>query len=241
VAQINDELVYVSSTDDNNLNLAPFGRGYFGSTTTSHNTNSVVVANPMFPNVAIRNAINECVEGVYPTIYQVQDTTFVYNTGQVVYSLPAEAEQVLTVEWQRSDASAFWEPMLEWDLIENSQEATGKAIALLESPFQGATVQVTYSRKHAGFPSDGTTLAAAGFNESCVDIFVFGAMARLVRAVDVARLQVRNAENYARAGFVASGDANRVANQYYAYYQQRLDEERKRLLNTYPPRPHFER
>lgn len=240
IIEVDDELMYVSSTTGDTVVLAPFGRGYLGTTATTHDLNAQVTNSPMFPRHDIKAALDQCVKAVYPQLFQVKKVLLEYNIGQVTYELPADADEVLTVEWERTDTSGFWEPMLEWDLVENSEEATGKAIHLLETAFQAAQVQVTYIAPFEPFSGD-DTLADAGFNESVDDILVFGALSRIIRAMDITRLQTRNAENYARAGFVSAKDAMNVANGYYAYYQQRLAEERNRLLKQYPPRPHFTR
>lgn len=242
VAEIEDELVYVvSSPDEATLTIAPFGRGYQGSVAAAHSVNAPVIGSPLVPRVEIQLAIRETLAQTYPTLYQVKSTTFTFTPTQMTYELPEDVDEILTVEWELTGPTNLWHPILEWDLVEKSQEATGKAITLREAAEAGRSVQVVYTATFGELADSDATLESVGFPSTGIDVLRYGAAQRLIRGMDLARLQMRTVENASRAQYVAPGDANKVANNYFALYQQRLFEERTRLQHQYPARPHYER
>jgi hypothetical protein len=102
-------------------------------------------------------------------------------------------------------------------------------------------VRVVYRAPFGTFASDSATLDSVGLSESHADLILYAVTARMIRFLDPARLQVAAVENLSRSSVVQSGDAAKVANQLYAMYQQRLVEERIRLLQLTPPQIHFTR
>ena len=56
ISEVGDELVYVSTTAADSLVLAPFGRGFRGSTAAAQAVNTPVTFNPTFPLVEIKLA-----------------------------------------------------------------------------------------------------------------------------------------------------------------------------------------
>lgn len=240
-SEIGDELIYVSVAAANSLTLAPFGRGFRGSTPAAHAVNDAVIFNPYFPRAEIKRAINEVLQQVYPTLYQIKSTTFTFGGSVLTYELPADCERVVKVIWDTIGPSNYWETSYGWRFEPDSQEATGKAITLLDAPLNGQTVKVVYQAKFSALSADADTLESAGFPVSAIDVIQYGVAAKLVRYLDLARLQIGAVENASRAQVVAVADAGKIANQMYAMYQQRLTEERKRLLDLNPPQMYFQR
>ena len=241
ISEIEDELIYVSSTDSGTLTLAPFGRGYRGSTAASHSANAPVTFNPIFPKVDIKRAINEALRQVYPSLYQIKDTTFEFGGSVLTYELPADCEKVIKVIWDTIGPSGYWETSYAWRFEPDSEEATGKALTLIDLPLNGQTVKVVYQAKFSDLSADGDTLASLGYPDSAEDVLYYAVASKLIRFMDVSRLQMGNVENLSRANVVQAGDAAKVANQMFAMYQQRLAEERRRLLDLNPPSMYFTR
>jgi hypothetical protein len=241
VSEVGDELVYVSSSDSNSLALAPFGRGFRGSTAASHAINSLVTFNPTFPRVVIKEAINQALKQVYPSLYQLKSTTFTYSGAQLTYSLPADTEAVHKVLWEVTGATNYWETSYGWRFEPDSEEATGKALTLVDLPQQGRTVKVIYQAGFSALSADADTLDSIGFPASAEDVLEYAVAAKLIRFMDVSRLQLDNVENLSRAAVVQAGDAGKIANQMFAMYQQRLAEERSRLLRLNPPQLYYTR
>ena len=241
ISEVGDELVYVATAAANSLNLAPFGRGFRGSIPVSHDANTAVVFNPFFPRAEIKRAINQCLNETYPTLYQIKSTTFTFAGAQLTYELPADCEQVFRVDWETVGPSRDWATSYGWRYDPQSQEASGKALTLLDLPLQGRTVKVIYQAKFTPFVNDDDLLSDVGFPESAADVLLYGVAAKLIRFLDVARLQLSSVENTSRAQVVGAADAGKIANQMYAMYQQRLTEERARLLQLNPPQMYFSR
>src|SRR5256885_3115811 len=76
LVQIDEELFWVVSKDEatNIVTVAPLGRGYLGSTATSHVNGSSVTVDPDFTVMSIKGAINDTIGGVWPTLFQVKQT-----------------------------------------------------------------------------------------------------------------------------------------------------------------------
>lgn len=241
VIEIDDELMYVSSVVTNAVTLAPFGRGFRGSTAATHTQNAKVVFDPHFPRVEIKRAITQTMAAVYPKLYQIKETTFLFSGSVSTYDLPADADRIVKVAYSVSGPSGYWAPITAWEFHRDSETVNGKALTFHEAPEQGRTVKVTYQAPFGALSLDADTLTSVGFPESAIDVLIYGAAAKLVQFLDVARLQINSAENGARAQVVNAGDPARLANQFYAMHITRLEEERKKLLELDPPQMHFTR
>lgn len=240
IAEVEDELVYVNATDSTGLQLPPFGRGFRGSTAAAHAANAMVTFDPAFPRVEIKRAINQVIEGLFPTLYQIKTADVTSSPALVGYSLPADCEGVLEAKVNTGPYD-YWLPLSRWSYDPTSPEANGKVLNVFEALDPAATVRVVYRAKFGTFTADTDTFASVGLSESYADLILYCVTARMVRFLDPARLQVTTAENLARSQVVAAGDAGKVANQLFALYQQRLAEERTRLLELTPPSIHFTR
>lgn len=242
IAEIDSELIYVDSSDSNVLSLAPFGRGFRGSTAATHASNAMVTFDPAFPQVEIRRAITQCIEGLYPTLYQIKTTDLTYSPVPIGYDLPTDCEKVLEVKANVSpDPLNYWMPLYNWSFDTTSPETNGNTLNIFQAVQPSATIRVVYMAKFGTFASDAATLTSVGLSESHADLILYGVAARMVRFLDPSRLQLQSVENASRSSFVQAGDAGRLANQLYAMYTQRLQEERRRLLDLTPAQIHFKR
>lgn len=240
IAEIEDEMIFVDSSASGILNLAPFGRGYRGSTAAAHTTNAPVLFDPAFPRVEVKKRINKVVAALYPALYQIKTTSFTADGTTLGISLPADADKVFRIEYLIPG-----DPTNQWYLVQDFQEdptnVAGKTLLLANPITAGATVQVTYRANFGTFVSSTDTLASVGLQESWADLIEYAVTAHMVRFLEPARLQMPSVENVARAQMVQSGDAAKIANQLYAMYQQRLAEERRRILLLTPPTISYQR
>lgn len=235
IAEIDDELVYVNTSDSGTLTLAPFGRGFRGSTAAAHSANAMVTFDPAFPRVEIKRAINQCIEGLFPGLYQTKLTTVTYSVPAVGHALPADVEKVLSVKANLpSDAEDYWAPIHRWSF--DTTDADGNVLNLYAPLTAGVSIQVVYAAKFGALTTD---FATAGLPESYADLIMYCVTSRMMRFLEPSRITLGSAENVSRAQVVQSGDAGRTANQLYAMYQTRLAEERRKLLDLNPPDLHF--
>jgi len=71
VIEIENEMLWVDSYDRqaNTITVAPFGRGYNSTTAAAHDANVKVIITPTFPQVAIKRAVNDTINAVYPKVF----------------------------------------------------------------------------------------------------------------------------------------------------------------------------
>lgn len=242
IAEVDDELVYVNVSDSNVLTLAPYGRGYRGSTAATHAINAQVIMDPTFPRCEIRRAIDQVLLGLYPTLFQIKTVDLTYTSTPVGFSVPADCAKILDIKTRVSgDPLNYWAPIYNWSYDATSPEATGHAVNIFDNLPSGSLVRVVYQAPFGTFATTSDTLLSVGLKESWADIITYGVTSRMVRFLDPARLQLRAVENVTRSQFVAAGDAGKIANQLYAVFQQRLAEERRELLELTPARINFTR
>lgn len=233
LVEIDEELIYITSVSGNDLVVPAFGRGYRGTTAAAHSAGAMVTFDPSFPRAEIGKALDQVVRGLFPGLYRVQETTLDAEAVDRSYELPADCENVLRVEvrWD-GDPYDYWHPIVEWEL----EKGTTPVLNLYQGCMPGFEIRVVYTSQFGELTTD---LATSGIPESYEDLLVYGVTARMIRFLEPARLQLGSVENVSRAQLIQSGDAGRTATQLYALYQQRVAEERRRLLEAYPIRPNF--
>lgn len=231
--EVDDELIYISASTDGGVTIAPFGRGYMGTTAAEHTVGSKVTGDPLFPRSSILRAIKDTLRQVYPSLFAVNTTTLTASVA-TTYPLPADAERVFDVSYKEIGPSNYWQPVRLWDF---DSFGTDRTLDIVGIPV-GRDFRVTYKSKF-GDPDLDSTLQDIGFPDSAEDVLIYGAAHRLVRFLDVSRLQGRSVENRARAESANPGDASRIARELYAFYTQRLAEERRRLITETQIAPHY--
>ena len=249
VVEIDDELLWIDSYDrvSNTATVAPYGRGYNGTTAAAHTTNSRVVVAPTFPKAVVKKAINDTIDAVFPQLFAVGVHIFNFNSAKTTYSLPAEAETVLYVSWQPTGSTEEWMPLRRWrqDSLANSTSfATGNSISVYDDVQPGRKVQVYYTKKP-------TTLSASagsavfetvtGLPSSCKDVILYGASYRLASFIDPGRLNYSSAEADNADTKIQYGSGASTARFMLGLYQQRLNEEAGKLRDVYPTRIHYTR
>ena len=99
IIEIDDEMMWVDSYDRqaNTLTIAPFGRGYNSTTAAAHSVNTKVIITPTYPRVAIKRAINDTVQAVYPKVFAVGSTPVSFLASRTTYPVPQGAIQILSM------------------------------------------------------------------------------------------------------------------------------------------------
>lgn len=234
IAEIEDELLFVHAADTDVVSLAPFGRGYRGTTAAAHTANTPLLFDPAFPRAEVKKRINAVIASLHPTLYQIKTTAFTGDGFSLNLPLPVSADQVTSVSYQvPGDPTGYWQTHQDYRTDPLNQD--GNALLLGYPVTAGAQAQVTYRAPYGALSADTDTLADAGIPESCADLIEYGVTAHMLRFLEPARLQITAMENVSRAQVVQAGDASKVSAQLYAMYQQRLSEERRKLLLLLPP------
>lgn len=249
VVEIDDELIWLDTYDRISSvgNIAPYGRGYHGTTAAAHTANTKVTIAPTFPRATIKKAINDTIDAVFPNLFAVGVHTFTYNAVKTTYSLPADTETILYVSYKPTGPTGEWLPLRNWradPLANTGSYATGQTVSVYDRIEAGRTVQVYYTKKPPtleGAASSATFEAVTGLPSSCKDVIAYGAAYRLSAFIDPGRLNYSSAEADNADTKIQYGSGASTARFLLALYQQRLNEETKKLRDVYPTRIHYTR
>ena len=244
--EIDDEIIWIDNfnTASNTLNVAPgFGRGYQGTTPTSHAQYAQVTLSPSFPRVSIKKAINDTINSLYPRLWAVDSYTFTFNASQTTYALPDDLEQILYISWQTTGSSKEWLPVNRWraDGMANLAEFNStNTVNIYENIQPGRTVQVYYTTTPDTLDNNSDDFAdVTGLPQSCQDVVTLGAAYKLLSFLDSGRISLTSAESDLADSKIPSGAGANNSRYIYALYQQRLNEEALKLQDKFPIRLHY--
>ena len=255
IVEINEELMWVDNYDriSNTATVAPYGRGYLGTTASTHPVDTKVTISPTFPRHSIKRAINDTIRALGSSIFAVKTTTFTFNSAVSTYAFAnMNIKNIITISWQEIGPSKEWRPIRRYDFDPTANpEAFGyvtgtdivQTITLGEAPISGRTVKVTYATDPVAFTNNDSQDYAiqTGLPESTRDVVILGAAYRLLSFLDPARaaqVSPQADETDSKRPYGASQSATK---QLYALYSQRLNEETKAQQQNYPPKVHYSR
>jgi hypothetical protein len=256
VVEIDEELLWIDSFDRvaNTATVSPYGRGYLGTTATTHTLDTKVTISPTFPRYVVKKAINDTVNAVGSTIYSAKVTTFTFNAAQTTYDFDGlNIQNILTIMWQSVGPSQEWIPVRRWSWDSKADAtafgATAQTVTIGDYITPGRTVKVVYSTDPTSFSELATVALTnaqvfetiSGLPSSCKDVIVLGASYRLLTYLDPARagqVSPQADETDSKRPYGASQTATK---QLYALYTQRLNEETQRQQTLYPIRVHYSR
>lgn len=242
IAEIGDELVFVSGSEAGTVTLAPFGRGYRNTQAKPWPAGTEVTMSPRFPRASVLNAINQVLLSIFPQLYGVKSYELAWNPIVETFELPDDAEEILAVDWDPTGPQASWYPIDNYRFLRDaptSDFSTGKALQLGESPDVGRTVRVLYMSRPTAL-TDGGTFTDTGLELSAWPAILYGALHRLAAPLTLGQLSNDSASSleYQRTRPMNAVDVSR---QYFALHQQFVDAERARLQNRYPTRITWDR
>jgi hypothetical protein len=249
VVEIDEELLWVDSFDRiaNTATVSPYGRGYLGTTATTHTVDTKVTISPTFPRYVIKKAINDTINAAGSTIFAVNVTTFTFNAAQTTYDFDGlNIQNILSIMWQSVGPSLEWIPVRRWSWDSKADAtafgATSQTVTIGDYITPGRTVKVVYSTDPVPFTTNAQDFSTqTGLPNSCKDVIVLGASYRLLTYLDPARaaqVSPQADETDSKRPYGASQTATK---QLYALYTQRLNEETQRQQTAYPIRVHYSR
>jgi len=231
IIEVGSELMYVDRTDNltKQVYLAPWGRGFRGTTaSTAANQTKVVIA-PQYPRFMVKQAINDTIQAVYPELFGVGTHTFSFNSAVTAYSLPATADYVLNVKWQTIGSTKEWLNVRRYDTDKTANTtvfANGKTINIFDMIDPGRTVQVIYAKAPSVLSAENDIYeTVTGLPSSTIDVIVYGAIARLIVGSDAARIPSQTVEADMMDQSKPIGGGTSVARFYLGLYQQRLQQD----------------
>lgn len=239
LVEIDEEMLLVKKYDRTSgvvtVMADQFGRGREGTVAASHVPLSIVTSDPDFPTVRIRESINACIQATYPDLFTFSSYEFPKNAAQFEYFLPPDAEGVYKVTADTIGPSKIWFPVQRWrfnnDASMDPVEGTpsGRSIQIMDDIVPGRKIRVVYT-KGPNLLVDGTDeFTVTGYPERYVDMIMYGTVARMLPALEAARLQQSSIESAERAPLVPTQAASQASQYFWSLYYRRLEEERKRL------------
>jgi len=249
IIEIDDELLWIDTFDRvaNTATVAPYGRGYLGTTAATHTANSKVTIAPTFPRFSVKRAINDTIRALGSSIFAAETTTFTFVGAQNTYDFDGlDIQNILDMSYQSIGATKEWIPIRRWrfDSVADSATwgATAQTVSIYDYVTSGRTVKVVYATDPTEFTADNQVFTAqTGLPASCKDVVVLGASYRLLTYLDPARAAQQSPqadETDSKRPYGASQTATR---QLFTLYTQRLQEEVLRQQNYYPIRVHYSR
>lgn len=248
IVEIDSELIWIDNFNKstNTLNAAPgFGRGFQNTTAAPHAQYAQVTLSPTFPRTMIQTAINDTINSVYPKLWGVASTTFTFNASQITYPLPDDAENILYASWQTTGSSQEWLPVNKWRMDSMANIATFNTqttINIYENIQPGRTIQVWYTTQPNTLDSSTDDFAlVSGLPETSRDVIIYGTAYRLMSYIDSGRISLDSAESDTANNKIPSTAGTSSSRYLLALYQQRLDDESRKLSDIYPIRIHYTR
>jgi len=250
VIEINSELLWIDSVDRvaNTATIAPYGRGYLGTTAATAAVDTQVTVSPIFPRYSIKKAINDTIEAVGASIYAAKQTTFTYNAAITTYNFDdLNIENILAISWQDIGPTKEWIRVKRYDFDPFADATPGtwtgsgsQTVTIGDVIIAGRTVKVMYATHPTPFTADSQDFSTqTGLSETVKDVVILGASYRLLQYLDPARA----AQYSPQADEIDSkrpfGASNNAVRQLFALYTQRLNEERLKQQQQYPPRIHY--
>ena len=249
IIEVNDELMWVDAFDRvaNTATIAPYGRGYLGTTASTASVDTKVTISPTFPRFSVKKAINDTIRAMGSSIAAVKQTSFVYNPAVTTYEFDdLNIESILRVMWQDTGPSKEWINVRRWDFDSFADVATwganSQTISVYDYITPGRTVKVMYATEPVALVNTSDNFAnVTGLPESCKDVVVLGASYRLMTYIDPARISQTSPQADEIDTKRPFGASSTVARQLLALYTARLAEETQRQQTLYPTRIHYTR
>ena len=250
IIEIDEELLWVDSYDriSNTATIAPYGRGYLGSTADTHAADKKVTISPTFPRYSVKRAINDTINSLGSSIFALKSTSFTFNAAKTTYAFNnLNIKNIITMSWKSIGPSQEWVPIRRYDFDSTADStafgAYAQTVTLGEYPISGRTVRVVYATDPAPFTNNTTQdySTQTGLPESTKDVVILGAAYRLLTYLDPARAAMVSPQADETDSKRPYGASQSATKQLYALYQQRLNEETKAQQQNYPPRVHFSR
>jgi hypothetical protein len=242
LVELGHELVYVANHDPvaGTTSCPPWFRQQLGSPANDdYPVNSVAVVNPQWPYHVVAQHVINGVAQLYPSLFVPKTFTIVTDTLTEHYELPDDVEEIITIRYEDDVNPA--KPQREvsrWSL--QPLNADGKKYLHMEQVYRsGLNVYLTY-RAAPSIPAitSDSDWSDTGLPATAQDLPVLWASVQLLPSADAAKSQITSVEQSERNRFVQPGAANAASKRLQDIYDRRLAEEKRKLLDRFPPRVH---
>jgi hypothetical protein len=247
IIEIDDEMMWVDSYDrqSNTVTIAPFGRGYNGTTPAAHGLSAKVVITPTFPRQVVKRAVNDTIGAVYPKVFATGSTGVSFLASRTTYAVPADAIQILSMAWQSVGPTKEWLPIRQWrwdPIAYPSAFPTGKTVSIYDNVLPGRTMNIIYAKLPTALVNNADDFeGVSGLPTSMRDVIIYGAAWRLSSYLDPARNSITTPASDELDTKRPYGTGTTVTRNLQALYLQRLEEESLKQKLQFPTRVHYSR
>lgn len=251
IIEIGDELLWVNSYDriSKTATIPPYGRGFMGTTATTHDAGDRVIITPTFPRSSVKRAIQDTIRAIGSSIFAAKNTSFTYNSVVDTYAFTnLDIQNILRMSWEDIGSTKRWIPITRFTWDSSPDTATwgaGAQTVTINDRYihAGRKINVTYAAAPSILSTSSTDSFATqtGLSESVKDVIVLGASYRLLSFLDPARnaLTSPQADEIDTKRPYSSG--NTATRALYQLYAARLAEEVQAQQQQYPPRIRYSR
>ena len=242
--EMDDELMWVDTFDkvSNTATVAPYGRGFRGTTAVSHTAGARITVAPTFPRSVIERNVNAAIDGLYPDLWGSVSTTFKFSAARTTYALPVDCIDVIACMWQSIGPSREWIPIKDYrvDLMADPTTwATGKTVSVYSGIIPGRTVQIRYTNKPATLVNLTDIFeTVTGLPSSVREVVVLGAAYRMAIYLDLSRIPAMSPEAAAVGQTNPIGSGMQLSRALKQMYADRLLVEVRRQQTQFKPRVH---
>lgn len=243
LVELGHELVYVTSYDPTTSTAIcpPWFRMQGGSPANdAYPVNSVATVDPMWPYWDVANAVVDGIGTLFPDLFQVKNATLLSSAVLEKYVLPQDVFDILNVKLELFGAARAQRQIGTWT-VDLMPADNLKYLHIASIGVSGRPIYVTYAAPAViPDPTAGATLwATTGLAPTAADLPVLHAASKLLLASDAARTQTASMEQSERIKLQPySGAATATAQAWRNQYKERLEVERRKLLDHWPPRVH---
>lgn len=242
IIEIDQELMYVTGQSSGTLTVAPWGRGWKGTTAAAHNSNSPIYVSPAYPRSIVAREINNTIRAVYPQLFVVNTTDITVTSLDWQYELPVACDRVLSVDWKYSTLTS-WNPLHGWEQVQKANATdfptSNSFLAINEPLMANSTLHVTYMTPPSLLSSDSDAYAATtGLPSTSRDVIIYGAASRLLPWIDGAHVSQESVPSDAQDQARPPGTAIQVAKTLQQQYLMALSREVAHQRASYPMRAH---
>ena len=247
IIEIDDEMMWVDAynRNANTITIAPFGRGYNGTTAAAHDVNAKVTITPTYPRFAVKRAINDTINAVYPKVFATGSTAVSFLASRTTYPVPSEAIQILSMAWQSVGPTKEWLPIRQWrwdPLAYATAFPTGKSVSIYDNILPGRTMNIIYAHLPVQMSNSNDDFeTVTGLPTSMKDVITYGAAWRLSSYVDPARISISSPAADELDVKRPYGTGTNVTKNLQGLYLQRLEDESLKQKLQYPTRVHYSR
>jgi hypothetical protein len=238
------EIVHVGSFSSANgtSTCPPWFRGQMGSPQNDDvEENTRVIVNPQWPRYQVARKIVEGINAINEDLFAVDEVELTTQPVPSNYELPADLDGILEVEIVHIGPAKRHQPLKQWSL--DSKNPDGLKFLRVE-PLRraGRPLRVTYRKVPVTLdPGDlSADWSLTGLPVSAADLPVLYAKSQLILAADASKAQQQTVEQGERQRTLQGWSPTATSRRWQELFSARLADERRKLRDRYPVRPHKE-